>query len=80
VLLYLSPPGAGLKGLPIKTLAGFERVFDLTSSSKAVTTVAFNITAYDISIVGTDGVRRTIKGKWSVTVGDAEASAVLTVY
>ena len=33
VLAFISPPGAGRNGIPLKTLLGFQRVFNLTAAS-----------------------------------------------
>lgn len=82
VLLFASPPGAGAGGLPLKTLAGFQRVpTTLTSSS---CTLVFNLTAFDLSVVGTDGKREVVEGDWKVVAGlpdspEAGPSATATI-
>ena len=82
VLAFLSPPGAGADGLPLKTLAGFARVPHLAAGGAAAQ-VAFALTAFDLSVVREDGARVAVKGAWTVTVGvegtDTPVTTTLTV-
>jgi hypothetical protein len=49
----------------MKTLAGFNRV----NGSTYPTTVEFKLTAFDLSVVGTDGLRHAVSGKWKIVAG-----------
>ena len=64
-LLFVSPPGAGTDGRPLKTLAGFSR----TASFGGRQRISFNLTALDLSIVDAQGNRTALAGSWNVTVG-----------
>ena len=62
-LLFVSPPGAGTDGRPLKTLAGFARTEGRSQR------ISFNLTALDLSIVDAQGNRTALAGSWNVTVG-----------
>ena len=63
VLLFVSPPGAGQDGKPLKTLAGFARVSGFPAQ------VSLPLTAFDLSLVGVDGKRHALAGEWKATAG-----------
>eukprot|EP00039_Didymoeca_costata_P022768 m.347311 g.347311 ORF g.347311 m.347311 type:complete len:878 (+) comp32340_c0_seq1:121-2754(+) len=64
VLIFVSPPGAGVDGRPIKTLAGFARPQNLTFEGSM--TVSLPLTAFDLSVVDNNGNRIAITGEWMV--------------
>jgi hypothetical protein len=75
VLLFVSPPDAGIRGRPLKTLAGFGRIeqqqrqqYDVTRGS-STREIRFKLTAFDLSVVSVAGVRHAVKGRWNLTVG-----------
>ena len=56
VLAFISPPGAGRNGIPLKTLLGFQRVFNLTAASlgteeEGTATMATKATAAPVVVV-----------------------------
>ena len=75
VLLFASPPQAGLNGRPLKTLIGFERVALGLGEAKLT---RFDITAQHLTVTTPlRGERVVAKGQWKVWVGaDGESEAV----
>ena len=71
VLGFLTPPGAGTGGLPLKTLFGFERVH--VKAGKTVT-VYLAPTLSDFAPVMRDGERRALPGVYRISVGLAETA------
>jgi hypothetical protein len=71
VLYFVVPPNAGQNGVPLKYLAGFQRV---TLNPGQSTTVTFNVAATDLSLPGLDGMYRTRHGEWIVKIGVGENS------
>ena len=65
VLAFSTPPGAGVNGVPLKQLFGFEKVFLRVG---ATATVFFGMTARDLTLVDTDGDRYVGEGTWSLSV------------
>ena len=66
VLGFLTPPGAGQGGVPLKTLFGFERVHVKAGQSVSVW---LSPTELQLAAVGTDGVRRALPGEYAVSFG-----------
>ena len=66
VLLYVESPIPGVGGAPIKSLAGFERVFLLPGESIAV---PFPINAAHLALADEAGVRVAMAGTWALRVG-----------
>jgi len=66
VLYFVTPSNAGQNGVPLKYLAGFQRV-SLTPGQS--TTVSFDTLATDLSLPGIDGQYRTRTGPWGIQVG-----------
>jgi beta-D-xylosidase 4 len=71
VLGFLTPPGAGTNGVPLQELFGFERVF-----VPAGQTVAVYLGAQGVRFTqaGEDGVRRVLRGEYTVTFGVRETA------
>lgn len=86
VLCFLSPPGAGTAGLPIKKLVGFDRVYLQPAASASV---KCNLTASDFSeplvpaaVPAQTGMnsgpavaeasREVLGGKWKLQFGATE--------
>jgi len=69
VLYFVVPTDAGKNGVPLKYLAGFQRV---TLTAGGSTTVTFNVTARDLAVAGRDGKLRTTAGQWTIQIGVGE--------
>jgi beta-glucosidase len=67
VQLYVSHPG--VNGAPLRALAAMQRVRLLPGETK---TVALRVSNRDLSMVGSDGIRRIIPGELNVWVGDGQ--------
>lgn len=65
--LYLSTPGAGIE-TPIASLIGFQRV---TLPAHTSYTVRFEVQPDQLQSVCTDGIRRLLKGTYTLTVSGA---------
>ncbi len=74
VLAFNTPPGAGVDGVPLKQLFGFEKVFLRAGES---VTVFFGMAARDLTLVGADGDRYVGEGIWSVVVGSIIAEVCI---
>ena len=72
VLGFLTPPGAGVGGVPLQTLFGFERVHLAPGAS---TTVTLYPAHADFAQVGRDGVRRAHPGEYVAKFGVRETAA-----
>eukprot|EP00911_Craspedida_sp_UC1_P002802 UC1_evm1s2049 len=70
VLGFLTPPGAGQNGVPIKTLFGFERVHIKAGQT---VTVYLAAGAEAFTHVGVDGTRNALSGDWKATFGVEES-------
>ena len=72
VLGFLRPPGAGIDGVPLQTLFGFERVH-----VKAGQTVSVYLypSLSDFTQVGSDGIRRVLAGEYTVAFGIRQTAA-----
>ena len=72
VLGFLRPPGAGIDGVPLQTLFGFERVH-----VKAGQTVIVYLypSLSDLTQVGSDGIRRVLAGEYTVAFGIRQTAA-----
>jgi hypothetical protein len=71
VLGFLVPPGAGTNGVPLQELFGFERVF--VPAGQTVT-VYLGAQGVRFTQAGQDGVRRALKGGYTVRFGVAETA------
>ena len=71
VLGFLIPPGAGVGGVPLQTLFGFERVH-----VKAGETVSVELypSLTDFTQVGADGARRVLAGEYTVEFGTRQTA------
>jgi len=71
VLGFLTPPGAGLNGVPLQELFGFERVF-----VPAGQTVSVYLGAQGVRFTQTnkEGVREVLRGEYTVTFGVKETA------
>ena len=69
VLGFISPPGAGQGGLPLKTLFGFERVH--VRAGHTVTVFLYPSMTH-LTAVTADGQREALSGRYAVTFGVPE--------
>ena len=72
VLGFLVPPGAGANGVPLQELFGFERVF--VPAGQTVT-VYLGAQGVRFTQAGADGVRRVLRGEYTVRFGVRETVA-----
>ena len=72
VLGFITPPGAGTNGTPLKTLFGFERVHVL--AGKTVTVDLYPSLA-NFALVDKDGNWREQAGEWKVEFGLGETES-----
>ena len=72
VLGFLVPPGAGVDGVPLQELFGFERVF--VPAGQTVT-VYLGAQGVRFTQAGVDGVRRVLRGEYKVRFGVRETAA-----
>jgi len=72
VLGFLTPPSAGVGGVPLKQLFGFERVHIRAGQT---VTVYLAASALDFATVGQDGTRAAQPGEYTVSFGVREALA-----
>jgi hypothetical protein len=72
VLGFLVPPGAGVDGVPLQLLFGFERVF--VPAGQTVT-VYLGAQGVAFTQADTDGVRRALGGEYIVRFGVRETAA-----
>jgi len=70
LLLFISSPGAGNKGRPIRTLVGFARTAMLAPGDSE--RVTFAVTASDLSVLREDGVREAVPGTWALALADGD--------
>jgi beta-D-xylosidase 4 len=70
VLLFLTPPGAGLAGRPIQQLRQFERVATLPDGGSIA--VELPLTCHDFALAGEDGVFAIVPGAWTLRVDGSE--------
>ena len=70
VLGFLTPPGAGRGGMPLKSLFGFERVHVPAGQSRSVFLYP---SLLDFAPAGADGTRAALAGEYSVSFGLREA-------
>ena len=66
MLGFISPPGAGRNGLPLKTLFGFERVHVRAGQT---VTVSLYPSMTHLTTVTADGQREALSGSYEVTFG-----------
>ena len=69
VLGFISPPGAGTAGLPLKTLFGFERVH--VRAGQTVTVFLYPSMTH-LAAVSVDGSRQAMPGRYVVSFGVRE--------
>jgi hypothetical protein len=72
VLGFLVPPGAGVDGVPLQELFGFERVY--VPAGQTVT-VYLGAQGVRFTQAGVDGVRRVLRGEYTVRFGVRETAA-----
>lgn len=72
VLGFLTPPGAGLNGVPLQTLFGFERIFLKAGETKSVYLYP---ALTDFTQVNENGVRQVLAGDYKFHFGVQETSA-----
>jgi pre-mRNA-splicing factor SYF2/beta-D-xylosidase 4 len=72
VLGFLAPPGAGVNGVPLQTLFGFERIFLKAGETKSVYLYP---ALTDFMQVNAKGVRQVIAGDYRFHFGVQETSA-----
>ena len=72
VLGFLVPPGAGVDGVPLQELFGFERVH--VPAGQTVT-VYLGAQGVRFTQAGVDGVRRALGGEYKVRFGVRETAA-----
>jgi hypothetical protein len=72
VLGFLTPPGAGVNGVPLQTLFGFERIFLKAGETKAVYLYP---TLTDFTQVNEKGVRQVLAGQYKFHFGVQETRA-----
>ena len=72
VLGFLVPPGAGVNGVPLQTLFGFERVH--VPAGKSVTVNLYPSLA-DFTNTKLDGYKEAVAGDWTVKFGVKETAA-----
>ena len=73
VLGFLVPPGAGVDGVPLQELFGFERVH--VPAGQTVT-VYLGAQGVRFTQAGVDGVRRVLAGEYVVRFGVRETAAL----
>ena len=73
VLGFISPPGAGSTGLPLKSLFGFERVHVPAGETVSVW---LSPSLSSLAAVGVDGRHRVLRGRHQVSFGLAETRAL----
>jgi hypothetical protein len=73
VLGFIVPPGAGTNGIPLQELFGFERVF--VPAGQTVT-VYLGAQGVRFTQAGEDGVRRALRGDYTVRFGVKESAAL----
>jgi len=73
VLGFISPPGSGLYGQPLKTLFGFERVHVKAGETA---TVFLYPPLTELTATTADGQRHALPGEYRVTFGVAETAAL----
>ena len=71
VLGFLVPPGAGVDGVPLQTLFGFERVH--VKAGESVTVNLYPSLA-DFTYTTLDGTKQAIAGEWTVKFGVEETA------
>ena len=72
VMGFLVPPGAGVNGVPLQELFGFERVH--VPAGQTVT-VYLGAQGVRFTQAGVDGVRRVLAGEYTVRFGVRETAA-----
>ena len=72
VLGFMVPPGAGVNGVPLQTLFGFERVH--VPAGKTVT-VNLYPSLQDFTLTKMDGFKEALAGEWTVKFGVQETAA-----
>jgi len=66
VLGFNKPPGAGVDGVPLKSLFGFERVH--VKAGETVTVTLYP-TLNDFTVVDKDGLRSVVEGEYEINFG-----------
>ena len=73
VLGFLTPPGAGVGGVPLQTLFGFERVHLKAGETQ---TVYLYPALTEFAPVGVDGTRRALEGTYTAHFGERRSAAL----
>jgi len=73
VLGFIVPPGAGVNGVPLQELFGFQRVF--VPAGQTVT-VYLGAQGVRFTQAGKDGVRRVLRGEYRVRFGVKETASL----
>merc|ERR1712194_78710 len=69
VLGFITPPGAGMNGVPLRSLFGFERVH--VKAGETVTVVLYPALT-ELASVTLNGERHVLPGQYEVSFGVAE--------
>lgn len=77
VLAYVTAPGGGTNGLPIRSLADFGRTAVL--NPQEMVSVEFAFDAYTLSVVSNSGAHVAVKGDWVVSFSDTNLTTTITV-
>lgn len=73
VLGFLTPPGAGVNGMPLRYLFGFERVH--VKAGQTVSVFLYPQMRHFVHHLGVDGQRRVVPGHYTVEFGIREMRA-----
>ena len=76
VLVFAIPPNAGANGLPLQSLVGVQKFALVPNGS---TSASFGFSAFDFSIVGTDGAFQAVKGQWTIRFGNDGPTVAVTM-
>ena len=66
VLVYRTPPNAGVDGVPLREILGFERVH---LPPKGSATVRFPLASHDFELADEGGTFRRVAGRWALSAG-----------
>ena len=66
VLVYRTPPNAGVDGVPLREILGFERVH---LPPKGSATLRFPLASHDFELADEGGTFRRVAGRWALVAG-----------
>ena len=69
VLAFVSPPTAGVRGEPLRSLRRYTKVFIAPGESKEV---PMGFTAHDFATVDDSGALRSLHGEWTINVAGVQ--------